>query len=128
VWVRRLDAGGCIWKMSGMKNLSAAILSLLVLALLPWGAFGHAYPARASDMAQMAVEERAAQTTIAEAAPQRRCHGPALPGYPCQHDHAVPPAGIDVPAGGRASLSWPGGTPALQGIEPPGLLDPPRKG
>lgn len=101
---------------------------MLVLAVLPWGAWigahsvapriGHALAASA-DQALPPLPDTAIKAA-------KRCRGPALPGAPCGPDMA-PTAETPAPAPdvGPASAWLARAEVRGSGLPPPGFLDPP---
>ncbi|MEI4487752.1 hypothetical protein V8J36_16290 [Frigidibacter sp. MR17.14] len=72
-----------------MRRLTLALHLVMMLLILPWGAYGQHHAG--------VTARPAASAAVVEAAPQaRRCHGPALPGLPC--GLFLPPETTELPA------------------------------
>lgn len=111
-----------------MMLLRALLVMVLVLAVMPWGAF-------ATEVARL---DRAA-ATAPEATPldrqagaeltlSRRCPGPALPGAPCHPDAGLLPGAMTAPGSEAARTRAPAAILPQEGGGPQRILDPPRMG
>lgn len=113
-----------------MKPLRALLLVLLVVAVLPWGAFASAHavpvPGDTQRDASTQIMDIPTQNEAAAIGLQRRCHGPALPGSPCQPDHVLLPVQDAMPERGSAVVLRLKAGRAGSGLPPSGPLDPPR--
>jgi len=105
-----------------MRLLKPLLFALLVLAMLPWGAFAHAAP-----RLPQPPDATQAESTGGTVAPVPRCKGPALPGAVC----ALKISLTDETAlpGAPESLTATGAAEALPGAglaQPAQPLPPPR--
>lgn len=108
-----------------MTFLRAMILTVLALAVMPWGAY--AAGQRVAVAAQMQVMTKA-DSGGPNVSVSRPCHGPALPGTPCHPDAALLPAGIEAPTGQHAIVVAIHDPLRPIGIVPAAIPDPPRLG
>lgn len=116
-----------------MKQMRALFLIVLMIAVLPWGAFaaGPTLGGTAQAMpplvkAEIAVMMVAVPDDAPGLTPQRRCHGPALPGSVCHPDQIVLPATVPVSARQSQTVHGLYADIRLRGIRLSGALDPPR--
>lgn len=108
-----------------MAMLRFALVLLLVLALLPWGAF--AKTRFAAPVLPMAAQGLADAGGPRLAAPARPCRGPALPGTPCALPVLLPSAATLPVVGDDGGHPGPvRSAPPARGIVLPVPLTPPR--
>lgn len=127
-----LDAARAIWQIAAMNPFRALFLVLIVLAVLPWGAFASAQVPASAGVAQPDMVARA--QVLDDPAPgakvtvglQRRCPGPALPGAPCQPDHVLLPVQTEPPEDRPMRAPVPHSDAVRAGLNPSRPLDPPR--
>lgn len=115
-----------------MRFARPVLTFLLLVAMLPWGAYAGSHGAAlpdadflasvASDGTAAADLEQATQVVLAA----KRCRGPALPGASCGPDVGLPGTSALVQPTRTALSLWPAAPPLLVGPGPEGLLDPPR--
>ncbi|MFV0383945.1 hypothetical protein [Paracoccus sp. (in: a-proteobacteria)] len=100
-----------------MKTLRALFLAILVIAVLPWGAFasGHASWAAAS-------------TQLADTLQSGGSHGekPSLAGNSCHVDHAILPVLVMPARDALGAAIRPSDGPARCGLPVAGAPEPPR--
>lgn len=105
-----------------MRLLKPLLFALLVLAMLPWGAFAHAAP-----RLPQPPDATQAESTGGTVAPVSRCKGPALPGAVCALKISLPDEAA-LP-GEPDGLTATGAAEALPGnglAQPAQPLPPPR--
>lgn len=124
----RVDGPGRGGYPGHMVLIRHMLCLLLVLAVLPWGAWSGAHgPAQGIAHAVAAPADQALPPppdTAIKAV--KRCRGPALPGAPCGLD--IAPAAetpAPAPAAGPASAWLARVQVRGTGLPPPGFLDPP---
>ena len=119
-----------------MVIVRSIAIFILILAVMPWGAYTTARAAQIQQQTRIAAaihdtDQIAAspdtQQTVASVAPMRkRCHGPALLGSPCGPYATIPASTVPLsPVTSVASVLSGVGTLPSGGI-PRGTLDPPR--
>lgn len=123
-----------------MSMIRSIAILILVLAVLPWGAFSAVFVHRASVMAQpetnfTSVEPDQAQFLSAQddgrgwaivAPPQKRCRTAALIGAACGPDVALPASGAQLAPVVATDLVLPADTPPPIEAAPMNEPDPPR--
>lgn len=111
-----------------MKTLRALFLMLLVLAVLPWGAFAAELSPRAPRDPAVTASAGGSAQPGAEASLSRRCSSPALPGSPCHPDNGLLPAPAAAPVSPPGHARPPDVIALQERGGPRGILDPPRMG
>lgn len=119
-----------------MAFVRSIFIFILILAVMPWGAYTTARAAQIQqhtrlaadihDTDQIAASPDTQQTAASVAPMRKRCHGPALLGSPCGPYATIPASTLPLsPLNSVASvLSEVGTLPS--GVTPRGTLDPPR--
>lgn len=109
--------------LSAMSGLRFIFAVLLVLVLLPWGAYSAQMPQAANLQAGLSAEATQTETNLV--AP-KHCRGPALPGSPCNPVLGLlPEAAAIAGTQGVAHLRASADLAAIrQDLSPP--LEPPR--
>jgi hypothetical protein len=117
-----------------MANHRVIALFILILAILPWGAYTSALKPQVQDSGFALPFPEARQTASRDEPPGptlavsigKRCHGPAILGSPCGPQVVLPGASpLSASIAGSAELR-PGLHALPMGIAPPSSLDPPR--
>lgn len=103
-----------------MKSLRAIALGLLIVALLPWGAF-------LSARAQLPQERQSVQLPVTAPPAGRPCRTALLPGQGCGHDLAVLPDLSLLPPPVQPGILRFAAVPLPQGAEPATVRRPPRR-
>ncbi|SFD24146.1 hypothetical protein [Tropicimonas isoalkanivorans] len=118
-----------------MRNLHNIVILILVVCVLPWGAYAGALSAKATpkwavatqhpsdDMAVIAAE---AGSTLKAERPPKACRKGMLPGSPCGPDLAIPITAARCARAPALRLLRPDPGCRRTGMAPPGQLDPPR--
>ncbi|WP_176442994.1 hypothetical protein [Tropicimonas sediminicola] len=101
-------------------------LLLLVLCLLPWGAYSGAHAAGATALQELMPAPTVDPTPERASPPPHECRIATLPGATCGPDLALVAALTKWPATAGAAPLRPAPGTLRRGLHPPGLLDPPR--
>lgn len=104
-----------------MKRLHAIVLGLLIVALLPWGAFLSAR----MPVLQSRQEVQVPATMVQPSG--RPCRIALLPGQTCAHDLAVLPVLAPLPEPGRRGALQADAAPLPRGVAPATAVPPPRR-
>ena len=115
-----------------MVWLRAIFMMVMLVAILPWGAFTAQFASPIKPAAEVSgggISVDVAEPDVKAVRAAKRCKGPAIPGSPCEPQILVivPAAGADVEP--RVSVAW--FTPAdvrLGGTFDETALDPPIPG
>lgn len=103
-----------------MKRLHAIVLGLLIVALLPWGAF-------LSSRTPVLQARQEVQVPPASVQPAGGpCRIAVLPGQTCGHDLAVLPVVVPLPEPGRRGALHADAAPLPRGVVPATAVPPPR--
>lgn len=86
-----------------MSDLRALLFGLLVVALLPWGAWVSAAAARAPQQPAVVAVQRGGPALLGTV---HRCRTALLPGQNCGQEPALLPAAVSLP-GARANPGHP---------------------
>lgn len=123
-----IDSGGGPAYPAAMTLPRRAFLCLLLIALLPWGAWLSAGPAQAV-APPFAIASPRAGADVAQAAPvAHQCRTGLAPGQGCGPDSVLLPAAMRLDRQGDARL-WPAPAAATgRGIVPDIGTPPPRQG
>jgi hypothetical protein len=111
-----------------LQALRLTLLGLLLLALLPWGAYARplgptgAQAYQSADAVAVTIAPQGDVTATAA----RRCRGPALLGSACGPDVGLAAVQAPLCDPGQSRPDWPDTTQPFQGVVVIGLTDPPR--
>jgi hypothetical protein len=121
-----------------MRVLHSVAILLLVLVMLPWGAYsGARVPASTAQKVSLEAFEDEVGDLIVEVAEARdertalavqkakECRTASLPGSPCGPDVGLLSSSTSGPTSAPHDAKRPDGR-LLSGLTPPGILDPPR--
>ncbi|TRW98406.1 hypothetical protein FNJ84_06420 [Paracoccus sp. M683] len=122
-----------------MRDIRHIILSLLlILAVLPWGAYARASGMAAAVGASVAMRGAGQAVTYVQpapakprpvfVAPPRRCHGPAIPGFICLGDGLVLGGAVVTARHVTAAPFRPGADWQGREVSVSAMLDPPIRG
>jgi hypothetical protein len=107
-----------------MQKINLLIVTVLLLALLPWGSFVPKFGSVLQRNAQVQTDVAALPFVAAP----KLCKGPFLPGTPCHPVLAVMAADVRLdavrPVAPRHRTTW----QAKRGRQPSVVLEPPRLG
>jgi hypothetical protein len=119
-----------------MARFRSIALLILILAIMPWGAYTSALAAHAqkvtgstfglSDAAHDGASIHERTMSVVAAPKGKRCHGPAVLGSPCGPQAVVPAETTLVTPAEAIAAIRPGAGKLPLGMKPPGTLEPPR--
>jgi hypothetical protein len=110
-----------------MSVATRVLAFVLLLALLPWGAYAKGFGVADRDGPVVTAPEPGGGHPAA-VAPAKRCKGPSLPGAICGPDLGLVTAEAALPDLAGSGPGWPPRLRLPEGREPPGTLDPPKVG
>ncbi len=108
-----------------MTTVRTLLSALMMVLMLPWGAYAAGIPAAVTPAA-VAADKGPAVQVAPEASAKRKCHRTMPIGAPCGPDRVLPAPALAVPEGRSGAAVRPGGDWTAHDILRDPSRDPPR--